>query len=958
MRRMALFWTVALTVLGHGEFAVCSHAAPSPGPPVVGNWAGTFNCGASPRDRFSLSVSQDGSGALLGVLTFAPEGQSPGAAGRLRLRGGPPAPDGVFTLVPDTWLERSGGANFYGLSGRIGGNGAVAEGKLLNCGQSAFIARRNASADGSPGRAEPALALPAPGGALEGRWRGRVECERRAPYVGAEVAIVVSEQHGATAVFIEETVPNLGDPAAERVRGVYVSGPIGGGGALRPAFLSNETSSYAMPREIAASEGDAAPVASFFDQSCSLGVSKEAGYPAGFGREAAALGGTWSTDAKSAGALRPVSAAMSLFRDIQASLVFEQAGDVIYGRLTAYYPANKPPSDQERLVVDLRPIFMAPDGRIGFVSTRVSQAQGVFAPGSPSDQMLSHGFVLLVRPPPEPGASEFEAGLATGARRFTQPNLRFVRREAGEAAEIAQGGVRVDLAPGVAGKLAAARSLGAQCQTLADWARPYLATPNLRHQSFDLLLRQALPLFEDEAFVPVFGLPYATMTATQRRPISGLLGGDCPRRFEMQELAVGLDRAFGAMPEGDFGFAAVSAALADRREARAKAADAAQRLPGLAATEADWREFAEIEADSTGPIALLTDPEQAAFNTLLDTTRARLARGLLEGRIEGIANLPDDAGSLDTLDKLRADVAISARSASDRAEALSQADAKARAVVAKLADDVSQKTLVGPMSLTGLAEATGVAREIARLGERAGGRQPPAAAAAAVAARRAALLADAGVKQAFRAEMDDVARQSAAPAEVFAAAARYLEPDEIQRGAAPSYQADVSSALREAEDDHDRRQAGPSAESALQRSPAAPDEAAGAEAALAPGEPTPDDMETALASIASGVDAAGDDLAARCAGRDFENDPPLAFMCLGQLASGGPTTIHFASFRKLACAQASGKPGYVCDYSLSVNLDSARDTGALAALLAAGGVCTGRFVQSGDRWALRERACR
>ena len=54
--------------------------------------------------------------------------------------------------------------------------------------------------------------------------------------------------------------------AAEQVRGVYVSGPIGGGGALRLAFLSNETSSYAMPREIEASEGDAPPVASFFDQ--------------------------------------------------------------------------------------------------------------------------------------------------------------------------------------------------------------------------------------------------------------------------------------------------------------------------------------------------------------------------------------------------------------------------------------------------------------------------------------------------------------------------------------------------------------------------------------------------------------------------------------------------------------------------------------------------------------------
>jgi hypothetical protein len=954
MTAPALAWIISLAlVLSHGE-AVAS-AAPVPAPPIVGDWDGTFDCGAPSRDDFSLSVSQDASGALQGVLTFAPTEQGPGAAGRLRLRGGPPAPDGVFTLVLDAWLERSDDARFYGLSGRIGGNGNVAEGKLLNCGSSDFIARRKASEDRLPDQTEAPPAPPAPGVAVEGLWRGRVQCDRRVSYVGAEATIVLSEQHGATAAFIEETVPKLGLSAAERVQGVYVSGPIGGDGALRPAFLSKPPLSYAMPRQIDASRGDAAPVASFFDQGCSLIVSKEAGYPSGFGQTTGALVGTWSTDAKSTGDLSTVPVAMSVFRDVQASVVFERTGESVYGQLRVYYPANRPPSDQERLVVDLRPILMMPDGRIGFVSTRVTQAQGVFALGSPSGQMLSHGFVLLVRPP-EAGGQELEATLATGARNFTQPNLHFVRREAGEAAEIGRGGVRVDLAPGLAGKLAEARSLKLQCEALADWARPYLATPNLRNQSFDVLLREALPLFEDDAFVPVFGLPYVTMTAAQRRPISGLFRGDCPRRFDMQNLAIGLDRAFGAMPEGDFGFAAVSAALADRREARVKVADAAQRLPGLAANEAGWQEFANVEAGSPGPIALLTDPEQAAFNTLLDTTRARLARGLLEGRIERIADLPDDAGGLDALDKLRADIALSALSASEQTAGVSQVNARARAIVAKLAEDASQSAFAGPMSLEGLAEATGVAREIARLCVRAGGSEPPAA--IALAGRRAALLANAGVEQAFRNEMGAVARQEAAPAEVLASASRYLEQDEIQRGAAPAYQLDVTAALREAEDQHERRQSGAGGESASPPPPAALDEPVGDKVASTSGEPAPDDMKSALVQLAAGADPAQDDLAARCAAADFEIDPPLAFMCLGQIASGGHVTVHVASFRKVACAQASVKPGYVCDYSISLALESGPNTAALTALLAGGGVCTGRFVQTGDRWALREWECR
>jgi hypothetical protein len=130
MRRSALIWSVALAVLGHGEFAAPSYAAPAPGPPIVGDWEGNVQLRRVPaRQIFIVRVARWVRRAA-GRADLRAGGAKPGRGGRLRLRGGPPAPDGVFTLVPDTWLERSEGANLYGLSGRIGGNGAVAEGKL------------------------------------------------------------------------------------------------------------------------------------------------------------------------------------------------------------------------------------------------------------------------------------------------------------------------------------------------------------------------------------------------------------------------------------------------------------------------------------------------------------------------------------------------------------------------------------------------------------------------------------------------------------------------------------------------------------------------------------------------------------------------------------------------------------------------------------------------------------
>ena len=68
--------------------------------------------------------------------------------------------------------------------------------------------------------------------------------------------------------------------------------------------------------------------------------------------------------------------------------------------------------------------------------------------------------------------------------------------------------------------------------------------------------------------------------------------------------------------------------------------------------------------------------------------------------------------------------------------------------------------------------------------------------------------------------------------------------------------------------------------------------------------------------------------------------------------------VGIASFRKLGCKDADNLLGYYCDYSYRLDLSGARRMGILGEMMESGGTCTGRFVQDGPRWLLREKECR
>ena len=175
-------------------------------------------------------------------------------------------------------------------------------------------------------------------------------------------------------------------------------------------------------------------------------------------------------------------------------------------------------------------------------------------------------------------------------------------------------------------------------------------------KAIDQLVPEAVPLFDDDTFVPVFGLPYIATSASQRKPIFYLLIRDCPQKLGKQDLGHPLlSYPFGG-PEGSWGYGAVTAALMNRRDAKATVAEAEQRLPALPATDAGLADLGKLEHETPSSLALLTEKERQEFATTLAGNRTRIWRGILKTRISAIGDLPATEGSLDQLDKLSADI--------------------------------------------------------------------------------------------------------------------------------------------------------------------------------------------------------------------------------------------------------------------------------------------------------------
>ncbi len=219
-----------------------------------------------------------------------------------------------------------------------------------------------------------------------------------------------------------------------------------------------------------------------------------------------------------------------------------------------------------------------------------------------------------------------------------------------------------------------------------------------------------------------------------------------------------------------------------------------------------------------------------------------------------------------------------------------------------LVADAAQRAAAAPLSLQGLAETKGVIEHIAKLERRASayGRSELQSGSGPATARRAAILADAGVQKAFGDAVLGVAHESASPAAVQAAAAHLLLPEEIAvaTGASP-YRVSIDAAMRQAEEEHQRRVPATDEAAASPRSRSTPS------AGTVPGE---NDVRQAVAIFYETALRGTGMLDAGCS---IATEPGCTVR-----TPGIAKTVYISTFELLGCDQDKGNK-LVCEFTVA-----------------------------------------
>jgi hypothetical protein len=123
-----------------------------------------------------------------------------------------------------------------------------------------------------------------------------------------------------------------------------------------------------------------------------------------------------------------------------------------------------------------------------------------------------------------------------------------------------------------------------------------------------------------------------------------------------------------------------------------------------------------------------------------------------------------------------------------------------------------------------------------------------------------------------------------------------------------------------------------------------------------PGEPTSQDMRDA---VQAKIDAYNDSMKQKitaCRNGQYDNNPLMAAQCLAVYAGGSngknDYMIKITKFKKIACAsaQAVGKAGFNCDYSITLSENTPALLGTLGLTTRSGGTTKGRFVWVEHNW--------
>lgn len=735
---------------------------------LAGRWSGNYNCGI--ETTMTLEVSEK-DGLLDGVFSFDAQGQSGSyrMAGRLQ-------PDRRFMFVPREWIKRPDGFTALGITGILNENNRLIEGRLSPCMPGDFKAARAMPEGKASANMEPPQPLQT--GALTGSWAGGIGCRmnRRANTetyplelqviadgegVGAfgHIQIYKKRNSGAGPAFDQFVLlsgrqdgtslnldnPLMVDRGGARTQLKAVAGRIGPDGAIEGEVRMNGCETVSLKRK-----GELQPIA----------------LPS-------AMAGIWMG---TAGPQKETSVILHAVPD----------ADLPFFELQATYPVNVPDAERDRLRLTLVPVADE-GGQLLLVPVSRREATGVFGTSSgPVRHVLGQwrgalafgqGESIELRGLMRDG----DVAAVAGSPQTLQNTIRLTRPTQQQQEAVASGEAPpIDFGGSIAGALAAAPSREAQCRVLEAWLKPFEGGLNIDRMSLDTVLAGLTGAFADEAFEPVFGLPFLLTTQEERGAVARLIRDTCRNAMRMRMVGVVGDFVLSTEHQ----FTGLTTLMADRAETGGWMTRLEDELRGLSEDQSGLDRIDGMRADMVKRKRDLTDVQAKEVEAAIAARENDVKLAML---LAEVAALPETGFEQGNLNRVFAVL--------KRAQA-SGLDSQSFSKLREGAEAKAHSLLDGPLrEAAGLAATLPVSLEGMRLGNEAMSRLRPyrqgmeewfgtidgTGILHPLYSRLEEIRNDAGVKTAFREKLMQVATGPEAEAAVRSAAAGYLEPEEAHR---------------------------------------------------------------------------------------------------------------------------------------------------------------------------------
>jgi len=894
-----------------GLILAAGASIPAQAADIAGEWQGTYSCGSIRDNPFSLQITASSPESLDAEFHFNVPGK--GETGSYKLRGRLDPQSGNFQLIPYRWVQRPLGFNAIGLVGKLRENGLSLEGKPSGCSGitlgNGFLATRpqegaSAAADAEAQAAETDKPEPASGGPMQGTWTGTVQCINK--FV-LDAQLVLLQDGNSIGGMLTTTVRNPPrDPSSNVPNKVVLFGRVEDGGA------------FELLKSIQVARGSYTSFRAF-DGTADRGAGTLTGKAKGGSCRAVAL--------RRVGALPPLPSVGGDFAgawfgsesQTDVKLIFAPKVAANVGLLTAVYPNTTAQARQDRLAIGLEALFATRDGMLAFLPLGLRRQEGTFRPDHLPHHKFSEPFLVLL---PSHPADEMTMSLVFNSMNLRPQQIALHRAAEGLATAMQSGKQPpAKLAQGLGGKLRAAPTIDDQCKVLADWAAPYTEGRDLDHVIIGRdAFREAMFLYEDKVFEPVFGVPYSATMPDQRKSVWQLLYFDCPRKFGMKQLS-----SFAIADPWKTRFDEVAALLLNRQEAAEWLERAYGEIVGLKDDPAGLPRLASIEADGKARFDSLTTPEREDFLKRVAESRLRMKTAEILARAKHVASLPNEEPTLASLKKLIADArALPVPDAAMR-EVMASVEAKGAAIVAPLIGEAAVEAQALSETLDGLEQATRLERKAEALLATAflpAGSDIPRK-AQGIAARRQALVASETVQAAFVEAIQRLPPGGDPGDETRNFALQYLEEDELA-------QAPYAVAIAKATD-------------ALEfRSIKVVDSSSGP----VPGEPSAEDMARVVAQSFRNINESYEHSS------DIWREGPMQQLSNLARQITGPLKMRLTYFEKTACVPAvfAGEAGYICDFAMTMDSNNALLAQAIPKVPAYG---RGRFVPTSDGWIYR-----